>query len=174
MLFETQAKADSMLSRLALTLRCSRASLNVCASPRSVVLGPLDLIGKEHTSKCYHTEQLIPDASELIQVHTSASWALVVEKHAMFQTLQSCNFLHHAATHGIPGVGLLITVGILTNEKGKGYPDHAVRSLLRLLGNSYKYVHVSYAVLKSSFSWTQVRARSLTWTPMVLTLRGML
>lgn len=114
-LFESQAKADSMLHRLALTLRCSRASLNVCASPRSVAWGPLELFGQRKTSSCLHTEQLIPDASELLRIQTSASWALVVEKHATFQTLQSRNFLQHAATFGISGAGLLITVRLLAN-----------------------------------------------------------
>lgn len=99
-----------MLARLALTLNCSRASLNVCASPRSVALGPLEFIGKNHITRCLHTEQLIPDPSELMNIRTNATWALVVEKHAMFQTLQSCNFLYHAAANGINGAGLLITV----------------------------------------------------------------
>ncbi|SHO78220.1 Similar to S.cerevisiae protein SPO11 (Meiosis-specific protein that initiates meiotic recombination) [Malassezia sympodialis ATCC 42132] len=128
-LFGTQAKADSMLARLALTLQCSRSSLNICASPRSIALGPLDFIGRNSISRCLHKEQLIPDALDPAHIRTSASWALVVEKHAIFQTLQSCNFLHHAATYGITGAGLLIT--------GKGYPDYAVRSFLWLLGTSF-------------------------------------
>ena len=116
-LFQTQCRVDSMIVRICMTLACSRASLNISASPRSVVLGPVHFLVNDRMTRSHRTsvrekslEQLIPDPSMLRGVCTHANWVLVVEKHAIFQTLCSQHFLERVQNHGIICPGLIMTV----------------------------------------------------------------
>jgi len=116
-LFQTQCRVDSMIVRICMTLACSRASLNISASPRSVVLGPVHFLIHDQMIRSHRTsvrekslEQLIPDPSMLRGVYTHANWVLVVEKHAVFQTLCSQHFLERVQSHGIIYPGLIMTV----------------------------------------------------------------
>lgn len=145
-LFQSQCRVDSMIVRICMTLSCTRASLNITASARSVVVGPIrfhtvqnSTIRPERYSKDT-LEQLIPDPSMIRGVTCHANWILMVEKHAVFQTLCSLRFLDTVQQYGITCPGLLMT--------GKGYPDHAARWLLHELVRS-KQCHCVYFLVDS-------------------------
>lgn len=131
MLFQNQRTVDVIVDRLCLTLGCSRASLHVCASPRSVVLGPLQFVLRSRSietraSQRSTGEQLIPDPAYVQTVRTSAAWVVVVEKHAVYQTLCASDFLAQAKRYGVTGLGLLMTVqkGIDSADAGQGISGH--------------------------------------------------
>jgi len=145
-LFQSQCRVDSMIVRICMTLSCSRASLNITASARSVVVGPIrfhtmqnSTIRPERHAKDT-LEQLIPDPSMIRGVTCHANWILMVEKHAVFQTLCSLRFLDKVQQYGITCPGLLMT--------GKGYPDHAARWLLHDLVRN-KQCHCVYFLVDS-------------------------
>lgn len=143
-LFLSQRRVDSMIVRVCMTFLCTRASLNITAAPRSVVAGPVCF----HTTKNEHgmrmsrgassAEQLIPDPSMVHGVACRANWVLVVEKHAVFQTLCSQRFLDHVHQYGIAQPGIVMT--------GKGYPDHAARWLLGELVRTQQCGHIYFLV----------------------------
>lgn len=104
-----------MVTRVCHTLNCSRAVLNVCASPRSVVYGVICFLNKnsgeiQAPNAMQLCEHLIPDPSGGARIWTFAPWAVVVEKHAIYQTLCSQGFLTRANEYQVAESGLLITV----------------------------------------------------------------
>lgn len=131
-LFRTQHAVDTMVTRACLTLALPREALGVCATPRSLVYGPVSLDGSRPETR----EQLIPDPGPL-PVQCEAAWVLVVEKHAIYQTMRSTAFLDLASTYHFPP-GALVT--------GKGYPDYATRTLLSLLLREKKRLRVFFLV----------------------------
>lgn len=81
------------------------------------MLGPVHFLIHDQMIRSHRTsvrekslEQLIPDPSMLRGVYTHANWVLVVEKHAVFQTLCSQHFLERVQSHGIIYPGLIMTV----------------------------------------------------------------
>lgn len=106
-----------MVNRICNMLSCTRAALNVSASPRSVVSGPIyfaltngSCVETEFSGTSEEPDQLIPDPAIVRHVVCQAQWALIVEKHAVYQTLRSCRFLDQAISYGIEKKGALITV----------------------------------------------------------------
>lgn len=135
-LFLTQRIVDSMVCRIELTLGLPRSALGVSATPKGMVTGPvcfrmaLGYTGKRSgTSQAPSvggtTEQVIPDLSAYTRATTSASWVLIVEKDAVYETLRACDFLSQGRQFGVRSPGVLLT--------GKGYPDVSTRWLVREL-----------------------------------------
>ncbi|WFD30677.1 endodeoxyribonuclease [Malassezia sp. CBS 17886] len=143
-LFGSARTVDALVDRIALTLDCPRPSLGVCATPRGVYSGAIHIAlhaQPPHTQAGDAPPALTlaaPDESAIRTISVPARWVLVVEKYAVFQTLQSMRFLDRSAAHGIAGRGALIT--------GKGYPDVATRALLCALLRCSKSVHIFFLV----------------------------
>lgn len=120
-----------MITRACMTLNLSRAALGVCATPRGVVWGPIGFGGDVHLA-----EQTIPDPAHVSSLVSSAVWIMVVEKHAMYQTLRAIDFLGQVRGHLPPGA-------VVT---GKGYPDHATRWMLGELARHTSATHLLFLV----------------------------
>ncbi|EPX71295.1 endonuclease Rec12 [Schizosaccharomyces octosporus yFS286] len=110
-LFKKQFVVDELIEDLACTIGCPRSALNVEASGKGLVYGPLSITlregGKLETSKptliSYHSISLL---------ESTARWVLVVEKEAVFQTL---------VERGLEDT-ILVTA--------KGFPDLSTRKFL--------------------------------------------
>ncbi|WFD06226.1 endodeoxyribonuclease [Malassezia vespertilionis] len=135
-LFESQRMVTSLVHRISVTLRSPRSVLGVCASPSGLVMGPVYFV--HHTKRGGENtwEKFIPDPGSVREVHTSAEWVLVVEKHAVYQTLQTSHFLEQGLVYGITAPGALVT--------GKGYPDLATRWMLRELAQKMPSPHILF------------------------------
>ncbi|WFD38993.1 endodeoxyribonuclease [Malassezia japonica] len=130
-LFGSQRTVDSMIARACMTLNLSRAALSVCATPRSVVWGPIGFGGQAQLA-----EQTIPDPAHVSSLVSSAEWIVIVEKHAVYQTLRTIDFLGQVGGHLPPGA-------VVT---GKGYPDHATRWMLGELARHASSTHLLFLV----------------------------
>lgn len=109
-----------MVTRACLTLGLPRTALGVCATPNGLVWG---CIQWDANAPMTLAERLIPDPTRVAHLTSPAAWVLVVEKHAVYQTLRSIGFLDLGPRYGVDAPGALVT--------GKGYPDQATRSLLK-------------------------------------------
>ncbi|WFD41485.1 endodeoxyribonuclease [Malassezia psittaci] len=118
-LFGSQRTVNNMVTRVSQTFQLSRAELGVCASPNGFVWGRVQINSKHST---HLTEHAIPDESQVKSIYSDAAWVLIVEKHAIYQTLRSIEFLDRGKTYGVHVPGAVVT--------GKGYPDRATRSFL--------------------------------------------
>lgn len=132
-LFGSQRTVDSMVARACLTLGLPRSALGVCATPNGLVYGCVQFAPGE---PCALVERLIPDASQITHVRSRAAWVLVVEKHAVYQTLRSLDFLTLGPTYGVAAPGALVT--------GKGYPDQATRALLARWAQTQRAPHLFF------------------------------
>ncbi|WBW72025.1 DSB-forming protein Rec12/Spo11 [Schizosaccharomyces osmophilus] len=110
-LFKKQSVVDELIEDLACTIGCPRSALNVEASGKGLVYGPLSITLQEG-------EKLETSKPTLISYHpisflkSTANWVLVVEKEAVFQTL---------VERGLEDT-ILITA--------KGFPDLSTRKFL--------------------------------------------
>ncbi|KAK8187120.1 Spo11/DNA topoisomerase VI subunit A [Phyllosticta capitalensis] len=126
-LFLTQAVVDRYVDDLAFTFGVSRSALNVIAAAKGLATGAFSIHkanGKQR--QCFNdcTENLVPCLSQSDSIEATAiQWVLVVEKEAIFRSLVSSTFWHHAKN-----VGAIVT--------GKGYPDLATRKLVRALSQA--------------------------------------
>ncbi|KAG8422939.1 endodeoxyribonuclease [Metarhizium acridum] len=125
-LFGTQRVVDELVDDVATTLELDRDDLNIVASAKGIMAGPLKIRlndGGELDASSSETGVVIP-ASRSIQSIDAGSlrWVLVIEKDATFRSLASTLYWETSAS----GNGLLVTA--------KGYPDMITRSFLHLLG----------------------------------------
>ncbi|KAM4066577.1 type IIB DNA topoisomerase domain-containing protein [Hirsutella rhossiliensis] len=124
-LFDKQRVVDELVDDLALTLGVHRHDLNIVASPKGLVSGPLTIRnhdGSAITASLGDTGTPIPVLRSIAGIECAAvKWILVVEKDATFRTLASSRYWETSAV----GPGLLITA--------KGYPDLTTRSFLQLI-----------------------------------------
>ncbi|CBQ68880.1 related to meiotic recombination protein SPO11 [Sporisorium reilianum SRZ2] len=134
-LFATQQASDRTIAHVATLLGCDRAALNIVASPRGLVSGPLTL----HPPFPSTPIACQPGHATLIPPEIDLHWrvdmwcerplVLVVEKEAVFThllQLQLCT----PATRGERAVDW----GRVVMVTAKGYADQATRALLQLLG----------------------------------------
>ncbi|POR33776.1 Meiotic recombination protein rec12 [Tolypocladium paradoxum] len=124
-LFDKQRVVDELVDDLALTLGVTRDDLNIVASAKGLVHGPLTIRLADGTAidaSLGDTGTPIPVARSISTVdYFSIRWILVVEKDAIFRTLSSSQFWQTSTV----GPGLIITA--------KGYPDLTTRSFLHLI-----------------------------------------
>ncbi|EXV00156.1 type IIB DNA topoisomerase family protein [Metarhizium robertsii] len=184
-LFGTQRVVDELVDDVATTLELDRDDLNIVASAKGIMAGPLRirLIDGGELDASSDTGVVIP-ASRYIQSIDVGSlrWVLVIEKDATFRSLASTLYWEMSAS----GNGLLVTA--------KGYPDMITRSFLHLLGRQqpdipifvltdfdpdglkifHCYLHGSGNILTDStvdnpsFSWLGIRSSHLAAMDRVL------
>nr|WJN25133.1 meiosis-specific topoisomerase [Pseudozyma pruni] len=138
-LFRTQAASDRIIAHIVTLLGCSdRAELNIVASPRGLVAGPLTLTppsgekiacaaGRATTIRTEIGDGWSIDLRCASESSTGEHLVLVVEKEAVFKSLVQ----HQASASSTVQWDRMVMV------TGKGYPDHATRTLLRLLASSH-------------------------------------
>ncbi|KAM7204702.1 Spo11/DNA topoisomerase VI subunit A [Naviculisporaceae sp. PSN 640] len=125
-IFTSQVMVDDMVDNLAFTLGVGRDDLNIVATAKGLLAGPIDIKTRDGTvidcgtSGC--TGILLPWINSLAAVNfRSVRWLLVIEKEATFRTLVSSEYhLNSKAGHGV-----LVTA--------KGYPDLATRRFLNAI-----------------------------------------
>ncbi|KAK4202027.1 putative meiosis-specific topoisomerase [Triangularia verruculosa] len=125
-LFGSQAAVDLMVDNLALTLGVGRGDLNIVATAKGLISGPMMLINRDGSAiDCglsHNTGMLLPSINEVRSIGFHAvQWVLVIEKEATFRTLAAAQY----AKSSQAGHGVLITA--------KGYPDLATRKFLSVL-----------------------------------------
>ncbi|KAH8919344.1 DNA topoisomerase IV, alpha subunit [Atractiella rhizophila] len=127
-LFGSQKTVDTWIDDLAATLAVTRADLNVAASPKGLLHGPINIDLKNGETlvgnATYNTS--IPHSKEIQGVFGNLDFVIVIEKEAVFKTL-----VHIQTDLRI----LFIT--------GKGYPDLQTRSFIYHLSQ----VHVETPIL---------------------------
>ncbi|CBZ50317.1 unnamed protein product [Neospora caninum Liverpool] len=119
--FDTQAQVNVQLQQIVSWLEIPRDCLNVFASQKGLVAGMLTFLKGSLTLDCRRTGTGVLISETLLEVdkiESHASYIIVVEKDAVFQTL-----CEQQIWNIIPCI--LIT--------GKGFPDFATRKLLRHL-----------------------------------------
>ncbi|KYK67467.1 putative topoisomerase VIA [Toxoplasma gondii TgCatPRC2] len=119
--FDTQAQVNAQLQQIVSWLEIPRDSLNVFASQKGLVAGMLTFVKGSLTLDCRRTGTGVLISETLVEVdrlESHASYIIVVEKDAIFQTL-----CEQQIWNIIPCI--LIT--------GKGFPDFVTRKLLRRL-----------------------------------------
>ncbi|XP_033738650.1 meiotic recombination protein SPO11-like [Pecten maximus] len=132
--FGSQAQLDETVDNISCLLDTPRWGLHVLASSKGCIAGDLsfqDGDGNLVDCKSTRTGVMVPnDVRALNYFHTDASFILVVEKDATFQSLLDNGFLAKL------GPSILIT--------GRGFPDVNTRMLLRILWDSF---HIPVMVL---------------------------
>ena len=118
-LLESQHSVVGLVEDLACSMGTSRQNLNLVASQKGMVSGPIRFISKLGQIDAESGPICIPQVGTIEYVQTTASRLLVVEKDATFQALINSKF------HQKFPSTILIT--------GKGYPDENSRMLLKLL-----------------------------------------
>nr|WJN25135.1 meiosis-specific topoisomerase [Sporisorium scitamineum] len=143
-LFPTQQSSDRIITHLTTLLGCTdRLQLNIVASPRGVVSGPITIIppvGEAITCQ-FGVTTIIPTeigTGWSVAPHHEAHLVLVVEKEAVFKHLLQTAGGEGERERGGRGVDWTKVV-MLT---AKGYPDYATRWLLQLITVTYPGVGV--------------------------------
>ncbi|CAO1621375.1 unnamed protein product [Parajaminaea phylloscopi] len=151
-LFDKQATVDRLVDTIAHSLGVDRLALGITATAKGLIAGtgslnmpstpggnqlPVEDLSTTSVqgsliTLSHERSTLLPGLEDLDRVETSASWALVVEKDAVFQALVQAGLTRGieimGATDGAPAVsqaGILVTA--------KGYPDIATRQFLARL-----------------------------------------
>ncbi|KYK61682.1 hypothetical protein DCS_02825 [Drechmeria coniospora] len=131
-LFEKQRVVDNLVDGLALTLGVNRHQLNIVATAKGLVFGPICIHlhdGTEVDASLGDTGTPIPLVRSISTVECpSTRWILVMEKDATFRALLSTQFWQTS----ICGPGLLVTA--------KGYPDLITQSFLRFLHEQHPQI----------------------------------
>ncbi|KAG6037957.1 hypothetical protein E4U41_004619 [Claviceps citrina] len=121
-LFETQKVVDQLVDDIAITLSLDRSDLNIVASAKGIVAGPLRiqfLDGREQDASSGGTGIVIPPAASIAGINVGPiRWILVIEKDATFRSLSTSQYWERSGC----GQGLLITA--------RGYPDMVTQSFL--------------------------------------------
>ncbi|KAL2191401.1 DNA topoisomerase IV, alpha subunit [Thermothelomyces heterothallicus CBS 203.75] len=125
-LFKSQSAVDDMVDNLAFTLGVGREDLNIVATAKGLISGPIDLIlrdGSIHScDSASDTGILLPSVNLITKINFGLiRWVLVIEKEATFRTLAAAKY----SSTSRAGQGILLTA--------KGYPDLATRRFLFLL-----------------------------------------
>ncbi|KAK3996629.1 meiotic recombination protein rec12 [Cladorrhinum sp. PSN332] len=125
-LFKSQAAVDALVDNLAFTLGVGRGDLNIVATAKGLISGPIELMMRDgsvhYCGPSGDGGLLLPSISAINQIgFNSVRWVLVIEKEATFRTLAASQY----AKDSQAGHGILITA--------KGFPDLATRRFLFLL-----------------------------------------
>ncbi|CEH17130.1 meiotic recombination protein spo11 [Ceraceosorus bombacis] len=144
-LFGTQARVDELVRELCSALSAPAWTLGIAAASKGLWAGNLSVVYSDFTTLRGHhpaatsdgndstqlsvttKEHLIGNVESIVKLSTSAGWICVVEKEAVFRSLLADS--SYLREYGIEGSGAVIT--------GKGYPDVATRSFLKLLSTSF-------------------------------------
>ncbi len=122
-LFINQSVVDRYIDDLAYTLNIPRHQLNVVATAKGLIHGPLGLLTNSGTTLGCSSDAdgiLVPDIRQIKDVYfRGLKWILVIEKEATFRTL--------CRVQGQGGNGLLVTA--------KGYPDISTRAFIHHLSS---------------------------------------
>jgi meiotic recombination protein SPO11 len=121
-LFKSQNSSNRVLSQFSRSLLVGHDNLNVLASPKGLVYGPISWQhnGSEGTISAQQSAKLIPRNAILFP---SFKIILVVEKESIFHFMCSTNLVLQEKC-------LLVTA--------KGYPDNLSREFLRAASNQGK------------------------------------
>ncbi|KJZ74498.1 hypothetical protein HIM_06094 [Hirsutella minnesotensis 3608] len=124
-LFEKQRVVDELVDDLALTFGVHRDALNIVASAKGLIFGPLTIRFNDDTTAIASVGDVgtpVPSIRSISTVSCQrARWILVIEKDATFRTLTSSRYHETSAI----GPGLLVTA--------KGYPDVMTQSFLQYM-----------------------------------------
>ncbi|XP_024515669.1 meiotic recombination protein SPO11-1 isoform X2 [Selaginella moellendorffii] len=126
-LFKDQATVNQALIDISVRLKCTRSSLHVVSVGKGLIMGSLRFKDADRTidcSVCKSRGYPIPtDAKMVTDISSCAEYIIVVEKETVFQRLANDGFCRKN------------NCIVLT---GRGYPDVATRSFLRLLAAETK------------------------------------
>lgn len=126
-LFGSQAVVDRYVDNIAYTFRVSRSTLHVTAAAKGLVAGAFNICRRDGSMLDATNDKdglLIPALKDVLSIDMSrVQWILVIEKEASFRSITASTFWDEIATHGV----------VMT---GKGYPDIATRTLLRLMSTA--------------------------------------
>ncbi|PSR80113.1 Spo11/DNA topoisomerase VI subunit A [Coniella lustricola] len=125
-LFRDQATVDRLVDDLACTLGVGRSGLNIVASPKGLIAGPLRVLATDGTVLSFASDQdkcdLVPPVRNIQRIDLSvARWVLVIEKEATFRTLAASQYWRNSSH----GQGIIVT--------GKGYADLTTLEFLHLV-----------------------------------------
>ena len=110
-LFESQKAVVDLVEDLACSLGISRKQLNLVASQKGMVSGPIKFISKSGNVDCSTMPITIPNLHSIDYMQTTATRLLIVEKDATFQALLNGNF------HATYPSTVLLTVIILKGKR---------------------------------------------------------
>ncbi|KAM5381133.1 hypothetical protein ACJZ2D_003049 [Fusarium nematophilum] len=131
-LFESQRQVDDLVDDIAFNLGVSRGDLNIVATSKGIIAGPLTIHLTDGSSPDPCSGDLgvaIPITQAISSVElNNVKWIIVVEKDAIFRSLSSSKFWETS----LFGPGVLITA--------KGYPDLTTRAFLN-------YIHTRHPQL---------------------------
>lgn len=130
-LFQSQGIVDDVVEDVACCLEVPRTSLNIIASQKGLVAGPLQWIMKTSDLNNRGETQVVVDCSNKVETipsiidsiiaqKTNAIAILVVEKESIFQRIIQSSIIREA---------IVITA--------KGVPDYATRLFVKLLEDSF-------------------------------------
>ncbi|KAK0666403.1 putative meiosis-specific topoisomerase [Cercophora samala] len=125
-LFGSQTAVDTMVDNLAFTLGLGRGDLNIVATAKGLISGPIMLINHDGSvldcGLSHNSGILLPSIGEIRRIgFHEVQWVLVIEKEATFRTLAAAQY----AKNSRAGHGILITA--------KGFPDLATRRFLSIV-----------------------------------------
>ncbi|KAK3685212.1 Spo11/DNA topoisomerase VI subunit A, partial [Podospora appendiculata] len=134
-LFGSQGVVNVMVDSLASTLGVGRWDLNIVATAKGLISGPVELLVQGcsiiHCGLPRTDGILLPSINSIEKINFhSVKWVLVIEKEATFRTLAASQY--HQTSKA--GHGILITA--------KGYPDLATRRFLNILHSVRPQLHL--------------------------------
>ncbi|KAH7831861.1 putative Meiotic recombination protein SPO11 [Monocercomonoides exilis] len=117
-LFQTQSTSNAAIEELASFLKVPRYSLNVFASPKGLVIGNVSFNEDGSRTTLGHSHHLINPQTTYSHFSSTASFVLIVEKDAIFQSLIN-------ERYDVTANCIIVT--------GKGYPDLKTLNFLHQL-----------------------------------------
>ncbi|MHA1684807.1 MAG: hypothetical protein ACTSYD_00215 [Candidatus Heimdallarchaeaceae archaeon] len=117
--FDKQSVSDALIEDLSAMLRVTRASLNISASSKGIVVGRISFREKGDLIDCRAIgtgKAITPHIDDIENLESDAEFCLVIEKDAIFNRLAEDHFYDY-----IPSI--LVTA--------KGQPDVATRQFLK-------------------------------------------
>ena len=117
---------DRYVDDIAFTFSIPRSALNVIAVAKGLLVGALKLCRRDGSTIDATADKdgiLVPNLQDILSVDmSSVKWILVVEKEATFRSIAASSFCD-----------TLLSCGVMLT--GKGYPDIAIRALLRFISS---------------------------------------
>ncbi|KAH0429058.1 type IIB DNA topoisomerase [Colletotrichum camelliae] len=130
-LFKTQAIVDGLVDDISYTLGIGRDDLNIVASAKGLLAGPITLHMRDSSSvsaSASDTGVTIPTTRNISRIDfQSAEWVLVIEKDASSYEIPDQDGMLTSAGH-LPNSGCCTLLG-----HGKGVPDLHTKQFLHLL-----------------------------------------
>ena len=121
--FEAQSTSDALIEDLGAMLQVTRASMNIWATSKGVVIGRLSFTERGDYIDCRAIgsgKSIAPNIDDIDNLESDAEFVLVVEKDAVFNRLAEDHFYDY-----VPSI--LVTA--------KGQPDMATREFLRKIND---------------------------------------